>query len=266
MPSKLDPHHLVALMCYKFSGTQDSSARRLDPSFHTSEHGTSNRHVTNVRTFRILDALASISVSREKSEAYAVALQLDVEKKEICLTVAGNHSVPEALIKHLDQVWRRLRVLSSKYADQRARASESFNYQLASPEIPAQVAPALKLQIFKDIYEYSLKKQIKQIKKWLDKLGKFIKALLMRRGPSNLDDFEESIFNIAIALSIVLELVSKLEDDPETPLTDTEWETVYRQSMKANVDVRALLADRDEIGLEILAQEFRGMPLLPPVT
>lgn len=129
-----------------------------------------------------------------------------------------------------------------------------------------QVAPALKLQIFRNIYQYSLKKQIKRIKKWLYQLGKFIKVLLVHQGPSNLDDFEESIFNIVIVLSIALELVSKLNDNPETPLTDTKWETVYTYSMKANVDKRALLADRNKTGLEVLAQEFKDMPLLPCVT
>ena len=205
------------------------------------------------------------SICASQSQVYAVALQLDIEGGGVRLTVAGNHSVPKAVLRHLEQVWRRLRVLSSKYAEERARASERIEYQLASPEILAQVAHSWELLIFKDIYQFSLKKQMKRIKKWLEKLGKFIKVLLVHRG-SNLNDFEESIFNTVMGLSIALGPICKLHDHPETPLTDTEWETVYMHSMKANVDVRALLADSDKTGLEVLAQEFRGMSLLPPVT
>ena len=264
MPSKLDPHHLVALMCHKFHGIQDGSARRLDPSFHNFEHGSNNHHTTKVRTFPILDALASICASQ--SQVYAVALQLDIEGGEVRLAVAGNHSVPKAVLRHLEQVWRRLRVLSSKYAEERARASERIENQLASPEILAQVAHSWKVLIFKDIYQFSLKKQMKRIKKWLEKLGKFVEVLLLVRRESNLNHFERSICNTSLTLSIAMRPIRKLHDHPETPLTDTEWEIAYTQSMKANIEVRALLANTDETGLEVLAEEFKGMPCLPPIT
>lgn len=74
MANQLDPHHLVALMCYEFRSGQDGSTRRLDPPSDLTS-GIVDRYGTNLRTRPVLDALAHISVSRPDFQVVAIALQ-----------------------------------------------------------------------------------------------------------------------------------------------------------------------------------------------
>ncbi|RPA94023.1 hypothetical protein L873DRAFT_1846811 [Choiromyces venosus 120613-1] len=105
MADKLDPHHLVALMNYVFRTKQDGSSRRFDPTSINPEYGVTNKHKTNIRTFPILDAIASISVFKDKSQVVAVALQLNSKEREIRLTIAENQEVEPRVVHHLDSVW-----------------------------------------------------------------------------------------------------------------------------------------------------------------
>ncbi|PUU77574.1 hypothetical protein B9Z19DRAFT_1085909 [Tuber borchii] len=245
-------------MTHTFWGFQFGSSRLLDTSSYTFKNGISPRYATTVRIFPVLDALSSISVSREKSQVIAVGLQMNHETNEIRLLIADNHHVSQALLHHLNKVWRKLQSLSDRYAEHRVRTGRSENpqYQVVSPDIPIQVA-ALKVEIFRDVYLYSLQKQMRRVDKWFQRLGKFVRALLERRGPSNLDDFEQNLSDTVIVLLIALKLVCKLRDNPETPLTDTEWAVVCSHSMAANENVGGLLADRNESGCEILAEELK---------
>jgi len=263
MSNELDPHHLVALMSHSFADTQAGSSRRLDTSSHSFEHGIVDNQATNIRTFPILDAIANISVSRERHQVIAVALQLDPRKEEICLTIAENQSVAKTLLAHLRNVWRNLQTLSNEYAKHRDRGSDKPSYQLHSPDMPMHVARPLKIQIFRDIYLFALDKQMKRVIKWFQKLGNFMKALVRRRGL--LQGFELNLFNAMVALLAALELVYKLDNNPQSQLEEEEWAMLYLQSMKANEDVRVVLAARDGTGCEDLTAELKGMSLLLPI-
>ncbi|KAG0127138.1 hypothetical protein HOY82DRAFT_82199 [Tuber indicum] len=257
MSNKLDPHHLVALMSHVFDGARDGSSRRMDPSLFSFEHGIVDHHATNVRTFPILDAIASISVSQKQHQVIAVALQLDNKKKEIRLTIADNKQVSWTLLKHLRKLWKNLQTLSDNYAWRRNGGSDNPEYPLEPPDIPVQVAHILKVQIFRDIYLYSIRKQIRRIEKWFQKLGEFMTVLLDTRGYPNLQGFEVNLFNGVTSLLVALELVAKLRDNPGSQLTDQEWAEVYRQSLMANEDVRVVLAAEHGVGCEVLAKELK---------
>ncbi|RPA93212.1 hypothetical protein L873DRAFT_1793772 [Choiromyces venosus 120613-1] len=220
MATKLDPHHLVALMNYAFKDKQDGSPRRLDPSRHTLKGGIVDNHETNVRTFPILDALAHISVSRKESQVVAIGLQLNSRKKEIRLTVAENKKVTDGLVNHLTKVWRKLHALSCEYA--RNRSGRWDKSQPRSPEMPTE-------------------------------------ELLRRRVFLDLQGFELSLYEAVVALMLAVEVVSKFHDNPKVQLTESEWESVYIRSILANEHVRIVLADRKEFGCEILAQELGVM-------
>ncbi|RPA93210.1 hypothetical protein L873DRAFT_1816292 [Choiromyces venosus 120613-1] len=254
MATKLDPHHLVALMNYAFKDKQDGFARRLDPSLHTLKGGIVDNHETNVRTFPILDALAHISVSRKESQVVAIGLQLNSRKKEIRLTVAENKKVTDGLVNHLTKVWRKLQALSCEY--EKNRSGRWDKSQPRSPEMPKDVGHSLKIEIFRDIYQYSLEKQMKRIDKWYKGLAHFMKELLRRRVFLDLQGFELSLYEAVVALMLAVEVVSKFHDNPKVQLTESEWELVYLRSILANELVRIVLADRKEFGCEILAQEL----------
>ncbi|KAG0644551.1 hypothetical protein HOY80DRAFT_1133014 [Tuber brumale] len=241
MATKLDPHHLVALMNYAFKDKQDGSPRRLDPSLHTLKGGTADHHETNVRTIPILDALAHISVSQKEAQVVAIGLQLNSQKKEIRLTVAENKKVTDGLVNHLTKVWGKLQTLSGEY--ERDRGGRWDRSQPRSPEMPKGVGLSLKKEIFRDIYQYSLEKQMKRIDKWSESLGRFVKELLRRRASLDIQGFELSLYKAVFALSLAVRVVSKLHDNPNVQLTESEWEL---------------------FGCEILAQELRDHPSKDP--
>ncbi|KAG0633297.1 hypothetical protein HOY80DRAFT_1141519 [Tuber brumale] len=254
MATKLDPHHLVALMNYAFKDKQDGSPRRLDPSLHTLKGGIVDNHGTNVRTIPILDALAHISVSQKEAQVVAIGLQLNSQKKEIRLTVAENKKVTDGLVNHLTKVWGKLQTLSGEY--ERDRGGRWDKSQPRSPEMPKGVGLSLKKEIFRDMYQYSLEKQMKRKDKWSEGLGRLMKELLKQREFLHIQGFEQSLYKAEVALLLAVEVVSKLHDNPKDQLTGPEWELVYFQSILANEHVRIVLADRKEFGCEILAQEL----------
>ena len=221
---------------------------------------------TNLRTFPILDTLAHISVSEETSQVVAIGLQLHSKRKEIRITVAENKGVTDGLVNHLSKIWKNLQDLSCGY--ERDRSGKKWDKsQLRSPPMPPHVGQDLKFEIFRDMYRYSLKKQLKRIDKWSDGLKCFVKEWLRQREPLQLQGFELSLSNVVLALSMVADVVSKLRGKPNAQLTKSDWEFVYRQSMEVNDDVKIVLADRNGFGCELLAQKvFSGMLLLLPIT
>ena len=260
MSTKQNLNHLVALMCHVLENSRDGSPRRLDPSLHDFKHGIVENNETNIRTFPILDAIANIAVSRERSQVVAVALQVDHHNEAICLSIAENQSVTADLPNHLENVWEYIRMLSDEYAEQ--RGGEPDEDELQSPDIPLGVALGMKIDIFRIIYEYSLAKQMKRITKWLHSLGHFMKAFVDHRRYHNLNGFGLNLFDGVLALLTALNLVSGLHDDPPNHLTEAEWTRVYTQSMRANEKIRDVLADGNETSCEALVEELRGKSLL----
>jgi len=265
MATKLDLHHLVALMKYTLKGKQDGSTHRLGPSLHSLEGGIVDNHETNVHTFPILDALAKLLVSEEKSQVVAIGLQLHSRRKEIRLTVAENKGVMNGLVNHLTKIWRNLQALSSQYENY--RHGELDKSQPRSPDMTSDVGHSLKIEIFRDIYQYSLKKQVKRMDKWSEALGRFVKELLRRREFLQLQGFELSLYtgNAVVALSMAAEVVSRLHYNSNVQLTMSESEFVYFQSMQANQDAKVVLADRNGLSCEVLARQLSGMLLLFPL-
>ncbi|RPB04245.1 hypothetical protein L873DRAFT_1460033 [Choiromyces venosus 120613-1] len=254
MATELDPHHLVALMHFQFQGEQARASRRLDPTSHSLKYGIRDDHGTNVRTFPVLDALASIFVSQESSQVVAIALQLNSQKQEIRLTIAENQEVRPGQVNHLTKVWEKLQTLSGEYAKQ--RGSRWDKHEGMSPEIPWDVAFSLRAEIYSDIYQYSLKKQMKRITKWKDGLRLFLVHLLEHRGGANLEGFELNLFNAALGLRATLKLIGKLHDNPQNQLTDDQWKTIYEQNTWVTENVRLVFVDGGRMGCESLVNEL----------
>jgi len=256
MADKLDPHHLVALMSHVFR-----PSRRLDPTSINLEYGITNTRETSAHTFPVLDAIASICVFEEKSHVVAVALKLDPKEQQIRLTIAENSGFRRNTDHHLKSVWYMLRTLSWELATERLyRRNEE-----ESPDIPENVALALKVKIFRMIYQYCLRKEMKRAGKWWGPLVDFLKELAQRRGGA-LQGIELNLYHVVGGLNTALQFLRKIRHYPVQGLTDDEWQTVYNHSMWASAEAGLVLADRQRFGCEILAKEFNGMPLLTPIT
>jgi hypothetical protein len=95
-----------------------------------------SKNQASARLHCILDSLASICVQRGRGEVYAIALQFH-ERIDgstggiVALTVAGNDKVPENVLKHLIEVWNKLREI--------AHQCRRF-YAAPANAIPGQIA------------------------------------------------------------------------------------------------------------------------------
>jgi len=262
MANQLDPHHLVALMCYEFKSAQDGSAHHLNRPLGIVDH-----YRTSAGTRTLMNALTHISVSQPYSQVVALALQLKPGSKEIRIMIAENQDVGDSLVNHLYNVWGKLQALSEEYAGHRAeawdenqRTKELDKDPMLLQEIPFEVGQPLKIEIFRDIYQYCLRKQMKRSRKWLGKLSNFMKELDKRRKGTGLGGSEQNLLKAGVALMFALKLVSKLSRGKQ--LTDREWEEVYWQSMSANKSVKLVLVDKGELGYQKLASELKGMRLV----
>ncbi|PUU72638.1 hypothetical protein B9Z19DRAFT_1137106 [Tuber borchii] len=245
MAAKLDPHHLVALM-------SDTYMRRHD-SPSSLQYGITDDQQTIIRTFPILDSIAGICVSREASQVVAVALQVDSDQQKINLTIAENENVNPKLVAHLESVWAKLQALSRLYAV--GREEESNKEAKESPAKPKDTTLPLRIQIFREIYKFSLEKQMKRVDKWWRRLLDFMIKLTARR-EDVIQGMEEDLSQVVVGLHLVLQLVRRLHRNPAAELTEDEWELVYVESIWANQKARLVLADREEDGCEILAKEL----------
>lgn len=255
MANELDPHHLLALMEFTFAKEED-----LPTDLDSDLRGD---HDTHARTFPVLDAIAGISVSETGSQVVAVALQLDSQRQEIRLTIATNQTVKDGLASHLSTVWGKLQALSKAYAEQRQRSSVGPHLDgRRSPEIPEDATSPLKLEIFRDIYQFCMRKQAKRMYRSLDVLKRLVVQLIQRRGDKDLPGFELTLFNIVVGSYPIARLLNRLLKNPGTQLEDHEWKTIYCHSLWIFENATPVLEGRNRC--EILAQGFTGMPLLSP--
>ena len=191
----------------------------------------------------------------------AVALQLNYKEREIRLTLAENREVESRVVDHLKSVWGKLQALSNEFTAKR----ESDKYKDGLPDIHDNMFLPLRVNIFREIYQYSLKKQMKQVEKWWPGLLNFAKELDKRRG-ENLKGFDLKVYYVVIGLDSVLELTKRLHHNPVQELTDDEWKTVHDHSIAVNRMAELVLADRNHYGCEILAKELNGIPSQSPIS
>jgi len=256
---EINPNHPAALMAYTFAAQQDGSCVLDSPPEHV-KYGTTDDYGTSVRTFPVLDAIAGIAVSEVESQIVAVALKFNSQTQEIHLTAAASKTNGEKLVSYITAVWRKLQALSDEYAERR---DEELNLSgRKSPEIPGDVALPLRIKIFRQVYEFCIRKEMKRKKKWLRRLNSFVRQLIEHRGDADLlEGSEVNLYHVVVGLFRVLRLLMKFEDNPGTELTDLEWEEIYMQSMWVTENASLALADGKRC--EILAQEIQGILLLP---
>ena len=267
MAFKVDPHLLIVMMRLAFWDKQSSFPRRLDLKFLPLGNGIRDDRATNVRTFPVLDAIASILVRDDEHEVFAVALQVDPMRREIRLTIAGNKGVSNDQVQHLSSIWRKLRTLSHQYEKARGLKARGLDvYEGDSPEIPAEVAFSSRVAIFREIYRYSFKKQMRRVDKWKPELVRFAHQFARQRQDQELNVNEQKIWDAVTGLLMFLQTADEIAADSEDDIADGRWGTMFLESMSACRAAQLALACEPEIAPEILAHEITGMSLLLPIT
>ncbi|PUU73088.1 hypothetical protein B9Z19DRAFT_1069257 [Tuber borchii] len=253
MSNETDPHLLVAIMQRAFAQKQDSFPRRVNLEGHTLERGITEDRITSIRTFPILDAIASLSVSQGTHEVYAVALQVDPVNQKIRLTIAGNQGVPVYLKAHLVKVWGKLQELSTQYAENRGLDPNSER----SPRVPKGVALPTRVDIFRDICQFSLEKLVTRGEKWRAGLSHFMRQLVKHR-KTGLQGVELDLFHATLGLLKLHKSLSGLHLDSKKEFTHKEWVDIYQESMWASKCTQRVLEYDNGTGCEKLARKLGG--------
>ena len=137
------------------------------------------------QTFPILDALANICVSKEKDQVVAIALQLKMEERKICFTIAENGPVTQSIHDYLQKLWKLLQELGCQFSANRQQdinPERWINYKGQSPGMPVGVGTNKRLAIFRRIYNYTQQKTRNRKERWWPGLVDFMSKLRQVRG------------------------------------------------------------------------------------
>jgi len=185
MGDPLKCHDLVALMHVATGTGPHHTLPRNQIELAKVQGGILDDDEGNQRTFPILDALASISVSKPIGQVVAIGLQWKQEACKVCLTIAENGKVEKSLTGYIAHVWDLLRALSIRYSVQRTitsiPAQRVQQHRRISPIIPEGVGRDLRIALFRHIYTYTREKNRQRIMKCLPALEAFMKRFYETR-------------------------------------------------------------------------------------
>lgn len=253
-----DPHVLVALGAGSIghqlrAGTEnprDGSSPTLSDS-----HGITDDDDTNIRTFPVLDAIASLSVADASGQVVAVALQVDFSQQRIVLTVAENGPVNREVLAHISHMWLQLSFISNKYDILRRNDPAVSDSTLPpSPPIPVSLGiEPLRTVLIESIYRYSILKTQSRFDRWWVKLARFA-ILLQGREVSNVSGLRDSFINTVIIISESRQILEKIRT--KTHITAHEWKSLIYTMDGIIPNVAALLSDKTQC--EEWAKELQG--------
>lgn len=267
MNPKQDPHVLVAMGSVAI-GRKARHGARQDYSAESSctpANGIIDDRKTSPRTFPILDAIASICVSEGRSQAVAVALQMNPRDRELRLTIAENTTVEEQTVQYLRRVWELLRTLSHQYAEYRhdwADSQKWDNYREDSPDTPVtQAITSTKIDILALIYPFTLRKNIKRIEKWWPKLFAFTKRFRAARREKKRDEYEEAFLK---TIFFIRGVVAQLRKEFKTSgsITRDSWAQIELAMDGAVMEAKIILDHRYQCELWADEQKGRFFPIL----
>lgn len=229
-------------------------------------HGISRQLSTNDRFRRVLDALASLCVSRARKQVFAIGVQLTTST--LTLTIADNQPVKQETVDYLQSVWDTLTKLSDLYAGPRDKRKyhpsgiEWSKYTGVSPKIPrSEKATELTLELATAIYGFTRDKNLKRwAKRWDPPQGNglldFSRKFRAKKG-TGLDgkdgQFEMMVTKLNIALTCL-----RCEKN-------INWADVLGYMNDATDIADELLADKywcEILALEIIGK-FATRPAMP---
>ncbi|KAG0134442.1 hypothetical protein HOY82DRAFT_668468 [Tuber indicum] len=237
MDSTLNPHHLLALMQNTIGIVDHHEIREtLIEASKVIGH--------NKRTFPVLDALASLCVSKSRGQVVALALQLSQRDKKLRLTIAENDEVDDSIVPYLRSLWCQIQRLSTIFQQGRQirhETSEDPNIPPGSPPLPRDVAYDLRLALFREIHMHTIVKNQSRIRKYWHDFNIFMDRLYAKRG-LNLEGLEANLADVFFAQKYVKELctLSQLQS------ADADyWHKSYRFMRCASYLISEMLKEGD---------------------
>lgn len=232
--AKAAPHHRAMLLADPNHGCQPLN-------------GLTKVSTTSIRTFKVLDALASLSVSRQKSQIVSIGLQLD--KETITLTIAENDPVTPDTIQYVTKTWGMLRELSLIYAAERSGRPGAIpdywqRWAGLSPPVPRYLDSAddLIARLACHVYTFTDEKFWRRLKRWWPELRAFTNRFITAKNHC-LNHEEALLRNSALAFRMGLDA---LEVGDGTRMI--QWSEVVRCMNTAAECATELLEDK--YGLE----------------
>ncbi|KAL0631573.1 hypothetical protein Q9L58_009556 [Maublancomyces gigas] len=164
-------------------------------------NGLTSNSVTSVRTFKVLDALASLAVSRQEGQVISIGLQLDMDAKTIILTIAENDPVTLETTLYVGTTWALLRDLSKVYANHRAGHTDAEAWRDwggQSPPVPNHLTPAERIigRLAQHVYTFTENKFRRRVNRWWPRLRMFTNAFIRAKN-HNLNEME-SLLRVAV--------------------------------------------------------------------
>lgn len=225
--------------------------------------GISSDLTTNDRFRRILDALASLCISRTRIQVLAIGFQIDQPNRRLTISIAENCDVDPATVEYLEDIWRMLKDLSDVYAGQRPQTGHPStglpwnSYVGTSPQIPrSQAAAAIIENLTERVYTFTLDKQLKRIKKWWDPTDKpglldFARIFQARMGKQ----LSGNDGKLEMFLLLIRDTITRLR------APNVDWTHVIKFMKKAIDIARELLEGDDPYWCNRLAISF-----IPPLS
>lgn len=261
-----DPHVLAVLNSVEIgqnvlAGDIDRRYSLQGGPFHTS-HGIVDNHEAHIRSFPVLDALASLSVSEKNKQVVAIALQMNNDTKEIRLTIAENRDVDPKVVEHIQRLWKLLRTLSDQHALLRFDPNHPTHDWtiVASPPVPDTLLddPVCR-EIIRCVYEFSAEKNKARFNKWWPGLAEFATRFeQQQKDLPGTPDQKDRFINIVYSLDPE-EAVKHAPDGSIIP--DENWHEFVLMMDGAAEDVDVLLED-DSI-CEMWARSLAGSTTPP---
>lgn len=164
-------------------------------------NGLTTNSATSVRTFKVLDALASLAVSRQASQVISIGLQLDMDAKTITLTIAENDPVTLETTLYVGTTWALLRDLSEVFADHRASHPDAETWREwggQSPPVPNHLTPAETIiaLLAQHVYTFTENKFRRRVNRWWPRLRTFTNGFIHAKN-HELNEME-SLLRVAV--------------------------------------------------------------------
>lgn len=227
---KAAPHHRTMLL-----GDPNNNCRPVN--------GLTKNSATSIRTFKVLDALASLSVSRQRCQVVSIGLQLGTDT--VTLTIAENDPVSDETTNYVAETWRLLRELSLIFAAERNNQpgvthDHWQDWAGLSPPVPRFLGSAddLIARLAFHVYKFTDEKFWRRLNKWWPPLRAFTNQFITAR--NHLLNREETLLRDSV-LAFRLGLDALEVGDENRAIS---WTDVVRRMDTAAECATELLADR----------------------